>query len=347
MNDPKNDIKFVFFDLETTGCPGSGSIYHPFHRIVQISAVSGTEQFDAVVNPECHIPSESTAIHCVSNTMVETAPRFHTIFPQFRAFVKKRKLQRNTRIVLVAHNALGFDKILLEKECQRCGFKMPADWCFYDTLLTYRREFADLPSKKLGDLFQNRFGEPITNAHNSLSDTLALQRLFNHEIQNLFSMADTVPTAVHYYTPNNAPVQTLRGIGDYTARSVSLLLGKNAPTVGDLRAYCAGQTLQDVERILRLKLHCSRETFLFSLLCETVQCSNPNELFACFPFAIGAFPGIPESAVQQLAAMGLRSPEYVKRYYLFQLRESSQDWDQLMRTIGCEPFRMGMILRRL
>ena len=70
MNDPK--IKFCFFDLETTGCPRSGSIFHEFHRIVQISAVCGDSTFDATVDPQCHIPSESTAIHRVTNDIANT-----------------------------------------------------------------------------------------------------------------------------------------------------------------------------------------------------------------------------------------------------------------------------------
>lgn len=134
MNDPKNKklIKFVFFDLETNGCAGTGSILNPFHRIIQISAVSGDERFDSLVNPECHIPSESTAIHHVTNEMVKNAPTFKKIFPQFRAFVKKGA-KRNTQIVLVAHNALGFDKPVLEKEVKRSGLKSPDNWRYYNT----------------------------------------------------------------------------------------------------------------------------------------------------------------------------------------------------------------------
>ena len=78
-SDPK--IKFVYFDLETTGCPNSGSIYHDNHRIVQISAVSGLQRFDATVNPQCHIPFQSTAIHTITNEDVVGRPSFSKIFP--------------------------------------------------------------------------------------------------------------------------------------------------------------------------------------------------------------------------------------------------------------------------
>ena len=347
MNDPKRNIKFVCFDLETNGCPQSGSIFNPFHRIVQISAVHGEEQFDKVVNPECHVPSESTAIHHLTNQRVVAARTFKNVFPLFRAFVK-RGATRDTQIVLVAHNALGFDKILLEKECIRCGMKLPPEWRFYDTLQTYRRDFATLPSKKLGDVYQNRFGEPITNAHNALSDTIALQRLFYHEIQTKFNMDHTISaSASASYTSSDAPVQQLRGIGLYTKRAIVNMIGKTSPTVGDLRVYCAGKSFQDIELILRVKLRCTRETFLFSLLCEMTTHANPYNLFAAFPFAIHAFPGLSDASVEKLLAMGICSPEQLKRHYLYVLQESGEAWDLLMDTLECESFRVGLLLRSI
>ena len=348
MNDPNPQklIKFVFFDLETNGCAGTGSILNPFHRIVQISAVSGDERFDAIVNPEVHIPSDSTAIHHVTNEMAQTAPLFKEIFPKFRAFVKKGA-KRNTQIVLVAHNALGFDKPVLEKEVLRCGLKSPENWRYYDTLLTYRREFAELPSKRLGDIHQTRFNESIQNAHNALSDTLALQRLFSHDIQSLFDMNHTVMTGASSYTPNEAPVQNLRGVGPYTKRAIALMLAKNNPTVGDLRAYCSGKSEQDVELFLRLKLHCKKEAFLFSLLCELTLCNDPNALFERFPYSVHAFPGLSDKTINHLLGMRIRSPEELNRHYLYGLKESAEAWDVLLSGLECEVFRVAMLMRNL
>ena len=319
---------------------------NPFNRIVQISAVNGSDQFDELVNPQCHIPSDSTAIHHITNKMVKTASSFRTIFPRFRAFVKKCA-KRNTRIVLVAHNAIGFDKNILEKECLRCGVKLPSHWCFYDTLLTYRREFADLPSKKLGDIYQTRFGEPITNAHDALADTLALQRLFRHDIQHLFQPSETVAAWSTSYTPSASPVLALRGIGEYTKRAVVKLLGISDPTVGDMRTYFAGHSMQDTELALRIKLRVTREEFLFSLLCEMTLHAEPSKLFAEFPFVISSFPGIPEDSVQKLIGIGLRSPEQVKRHYLFVLKESATDWDQFLDFMQCKPMQVVLMWRSI
>lgn len=344
-NDPKK-IKFVFFDLETTGCKGSGSIFNEFHRIVQISAVTSSEQFDAIVNPEVHIPQASTAIHHVSNEMAQQGTTFKKVFPNFRAFVKKGA-KRNTQIVLVAHNAIGFDKIVLEKECLRCGLKMPANWVFYDTLLTYRTQFPELVSKRLGDIYQNRFNEPIQNAHNALSDTLALQRLFEHDLLPSFNLIHTVPTGIPSYTPNKAPVDALRGIGKYTKKAVIILVQQNNPTVGHLRSYCSGKSVEEIEIILRLKLRCKAETYLFSLLCELTLYTDPIELFKQFPFVIDSFAGLSDGTVQKLVQMGIRSPEQFKRHYLYNLAESGDAWDKLMCDLECDPFRVAMLLRSI
>ena len=78
-------------------------------------------------------------------------------------------------------------------------------------------------------------------------------------------MDHTVETGFTAYTPNEAPVQNLRGVGAYTKRSIAKLIAKKEPTVGDLRTHCSGKSIQDVELLLRLKMHCKKEAFLFSL----------------------------------------------------------------------------------
>ena len=251
-------------------------------------------------------------------------------------------------VVLVAHNAFGFDKIMLEKECAGNGLRLPAHWRFYDSLLTYRREFPDLVSKKLGDIYQNRFNEPIQNAHDALSDTLALQRLFRHDLQHVFDLADTQPATIIGYTPNEAPVLELRGIGPYTKKNVVKMLGMTEPTVGDLRQFCAGMSVNKVELLVRTKLKCVKETFLFSILCEIMVHPNPVALFnEQFPTVIGKFPGLSEKSIQQLLAMHVRSPEQLKRHYLYVLDESADQWDALLKKLDCDPFRVSLLMRGL
>ncbi len=65
----------IFFDLETTGTSVTAD------RIVEISIIKvfpdgHTEEKTRRINPECHIPEESTAIHHISDEDVKNAPTF-------------------------------------------------------------------------------------------------------------------------------------------------------------------------------------------------------------------------------------------------------------------------------
>lgn len=347
MNDPKK--RFCFFDLETTGCPQSGSIFHDYHRIVQISAVCGNDTFDAVVNPECHIPSESTAIHRVTNDVASKFANFGKVFPRFRAFVKKQ-MKRGTEVILVAHNAFGFDKLMLEKECARFGLRVPTTWRFYDTLLKYRTQFPELPSKRLGDIYKERFGEDLAGAHDALADSLALKRLFEVDIVQHFSMNETLLVHHQSYLANEESVIKVRGIGQKTKQKISRIINIHDPTIGQLRErLVSGHSYADIELFIRTQMNCFKEQFVFSILCEIVQPSQPHVLFQSFPFLQHTFTvNMPAVAVEQLVTKHhIRSAEQLKRLYLFHFKESGERWDNLLREINVNPFCVSMMMRSL
>ena len=75
-----------FFDLETTGTQLTKD------RIVQLAAVTlfpdgSRESRNYIVNPEIHIPEEITAIHGISNEMVQDAPKLAEIAAEIIAFM--------------------------------------------------------------------------------------------------------------------------------------------------------------------------------------------------------------------------------------------------------------------
>jgi len=343
------NLKFIHFDLETTGCQQSGSILNKFHRILQISAVSGEDEFNQLVHPEVHIPSESTAIHRVTNELVANKPNFGTVFPLFRKFIKNQT-KRGTQIVLVAHNAFGFDKPMLEKECSRFGLRIPSTWVFYDTLLTFRKQFPDLVSKKLGDLHELRFGEPIAGAHDALADSQALQRLFNHDIVQYFTLTDTLAPFQQRYLTDNESVINIRGVGQRTVGKISHVLQTDHPTVGQLRTTLMSQyNITQIEQFIRTVLGTYKEEFVFSILCEIVQPSQPHLVFKDFPFCLNTFNSntIKQSAIEKLQTMQIRSPVQLKRHYLFVLKENGQLWDNLLRDLDLRPFYISMVMRSL
>ena len=208
--------------------------------------------------------------------------------------------------------------------------------------------FPELISKKLGDIYEDRFGEPIQNAHDAKADTLALQKLFHRDLQSLFDMKETRLANVTTYTASNAPIIELRGIGPYTKKHVIRLLENSEPTVGDLRQYCAVMSVQEIEFMIRTRLKCTKETFLFSILCEITQHPSPIALFnTCFPNVTAQFPGLSKESIQTLSSLGIASPEQLKRYYLYVLEESADKWDILLKTLECNSFRVSLLMRGL
>ena len=119
----KNPV--VFFDLETTG------INIISDRIVEISYLkvhlNGNEESKTLrINPECHIPEESTAIHGITDDDVKDCPRFkevaHMVAKDFEG------------CDIAGFNSNRFDVPLLVEEFLRAGV---------DIDLT-RRKFIDV-----------------------------------------------------------------------------------------------------------------------------------------------------------------------------------------------------------
>jgi len=109
------DRPLVCFDLETTGINVSKD------RIVQIAMIrvepDGERKImSTLVNPQCAIPPESTAVHGIKDEHVRSAPSFS----QLRAEVEEMLEGAD----LAGYNMVGFDLPLLEAEVRREGGRL-------------------------------------------------------------------------------------------------------------------------------------------------------------------------------------------------------------------------------
>lgn len=136
------DTVFTAFDTETTGLsPKTG-------RLVEIGVVKFRGSGDVLaetnwlVNPECDIPAQATAVHGIRTGDVLNAPLFKDVFPEFAAFCENS--------VLLAHNA-PFDVNFLKAELKRAGMDAPA-LPVLDTLPLFRAWFPHALSHSLEPL---------------------------------------------------------------------------------------------------------------------------------------------------------------------------------------------------
>lgn len=95
---PLSLASYVAIDIETTGVVRTS-------RIIEISAIrfdagEPIEKFETLVDPECPIPPEATAVNHITDEMVVGAPKYWQVIPALQDFIGSSSV--------VGHN-LAFD----------------------------------------------------------------------------------------------------------------------------------------------------------------------------------------------------------------------------------------------
>lgn len=156
----------VIFDLETTGFSPTRD------RIVEIGAIKVrdnaiVDQFNHLVNPECHIPSVATSVHHITDEMVEREGTIEQILPGFLEFIDQD--------TLVAHNA-SFDMGFVNGWAEKLELPKPQNPVIC-TLQLSRKVFPSLRSHKLGELV-SQFDILTKIQHRALADVETTWRIY-------------------------------------------------------------------------------------------------------------------------------------------------------------------------
>lgn len=161
----RNSVKdFVAIDTETTGLKCGGN------DIIEICAIKfldfvPSEKFHTYLKPRKSIPSETSAINGITDSMVENAPKFSQIKSCLQEFIGD--------LPLVAHNA-RFDMKFLHVSGLNLENHIGK---VYDTLHLARLKMKGEDSYKLEDLcYSANIG--CADFHSADSDTLACGILF-------------------------------------------------------------------------------------------------------------------------------------------------------------------------
>jgi DNA polymerase III epsilon subunit family exonuclease len=163
---PVKDLKFIAFDLETTG------LFPATAAILEIGAVkfdlSGEiSRFESLVNPVIPISYSSYLVHGITQKMVQDKPHIEEIMPEFLNFLED--------CVIVAHNSI-FDVSFISYNLVKMGLEFPENLVF-DTRVLAKNLISDAPDYKLSTLV-NYFNLPSSVFHRAVYDAVYCQEIF-------------------------------------------------------------------------------------------------------------------------------------------------------------------------
>ena len=154
-----NFENFVVIDVETTGFGKTDRIIELSAIIVNANTREVVDEFDTLINPLRDISNSN--IHGINASMVASAPTFEEIAIAFGNVVQGN--------VMVAHN-ISFDSRMISSEFKRLG----ADFNSGIGQCTLK-----LTGSKLAEACA-RYGIELSNAHRSINDARATNKLFNN-----------------------------------------------------------------------------------------------------------------------------------------------------------------------
>lgn len=224
----KHARRYVAFDLETTGLSPQND------AIVEIGAVKVengrvTDTFSTFVNPRRPIPEAATAIHHITDQMVENAPDPGAALADFQAFVGN--------LPCVAHNC-SFDASFLAA----AGLSpLPS---FADSLAMARSLLPGLPNYKLGAVCA-AIDHEICEAHRALDDAKAVCAIIQ-SCAPLLAEAEAGKKALERHDQLSMAIRNAYSVArsseegkEEQLRGVLAMCREDFTLVEPVRAYCA------------------------------------------------------------------------------------------------------------
>ena len=243
----------VFFDLETTGV----NAIHD--RIVEISYIKvfpdGNEESKTVrINPERHIPEQSSAIHGIYDEDVKDCPTFKQVARDIAAIFVNSDI--------AGFNSNYFDVPMLVEEMLRAGIDFDITKC---RLIDVQNIYHKLEQRTLSAAYKFYCGKNLEDAHSAQADTRATYEVLkaqldkypdklNNDVQFLSSfskMNDNVDFAGRIiYNDKHIPVFNF---GKYKGQSVEDVLARDPGYYGWMMQGDFPQNTKQVLTKLRLK----------------------------------------------------------------------------------------------
>ena len=219
----------VIFDLETTGLKVATA------RIVQISYIKllpngDEERRTYYVNPECHIPPETTTVHHITDAMVADKPTFRELAPML-----KREFEGCD---LAGFNSNHFDVPLLIEEMLRADIDF--DWTRMRTIDVQNIFYKEEP-RTLSAAYRFYCDRDLEGAHSADADTEATYKVLQAQLDRYDNLKPDVEFLADYsrmnrnVDPSGVMVRDAKGqivfnIGKHKGLSVVEILEKKDPS---------------------------------------------------------------------------------------------------------------------
>jgi DNA polymerase-3 subunit epsilon len=224
MQNLKLERALVGFDLETTG------INVERDRIVQIALVriepgGARRTFETLVNPECPIPPEATAVHGIKDADVRDMPTFSQIRQDVEDFLRDADL--------AGFNSVNFDQPLLQAEFKRAGSEREFAGVRH---LDAMRIFHQMERRDLTAAFRFYCDKELVGAHGALADTEATLEILDAQIARYAEVPAEVEALHRFCNPDE---------GKYVDRTRKLLWSDRGEALFTFGKF-QGKTLNEV-----------------------------------------------------------------------------------------------------
>ncbi len=170
------DKPMIFFDLETTGTNMLTD------RIVEISVVKlfpdGRQEVKTRrINPEMHIPEESSAVHGIYDQDVQNEPTFRAISKNLYIYMEGADL--------AGYNIVKFDVPVLINEFRRAGLQFTTDG---RRIIDVYHLYCKMEPRTLKATYKLFCGKNLDDAHSAEADTLATMAIFEKQLERYSQM---------------------------------------------------------------------------------------------------------------------------------------------------------------
>ncbi|MDE5870527.1 MAG: 3'-5' exonuclease [Muribaculaceae bacterium] len=176
----------IFFDLETTGTSVTSD------RIVEISLIKvfpdgHTEEKTRRINPERHIPAESTAIHHITDEDVKDAPTFRQIARSLHELFDDSDI--------AGFNSNKFDVPLLIEEFGRAGLSFDVSG---RNFVDVQGIFHKMEQRTLVAAYRFYCGKDLTDAHSASADTRATYEVLLSQLERYPELKNDVQALAEF-----------------------------------------------------------------------------------------------------------------------------------------------------